>query len=167
MNSSRSLRLATEADLVAINEIYNYYVPRSTCTYQEELNPLESRRRWLEQHDTLKHPAIVVTENRRVIGWGALSPFHTRSAYQHSVENSIYIDHAYHGQGVGSMILADLIERARAAHHHAIIALIDSEQSPSVAIHSKFGFTEVGHLKEVGFKFGRWLDVIYMQLLLH
>lgn len=164
--SDRNIRLAVESDLVAINEIYNYHVPRSTCTYQEELNALESRRRWLEQHSSSKHPAIVVTENARVVGWGSLSPFHTRSAYQHSVEHSIYVHHAYLHRGIGSVILTDLIKRAQAANHHAMVGLIDSEQLPSIALHQKFCFTEVGRLKEVGFKFGRWLDVVYMQRLL-
>lgn len=164
--TSPVLRLATDADLVAINEIYNYYVPRSTCTYQEELNTLQSRRLWLEQHSEPRHPAIVAVQRGMVVGWGSLSPFHSRSAFRHSVENSVYVHHDHQRKGIGSLILTDLIARARAAHHHSVVAAIDSEQAGSIAIHARFGFTQVGHLKEVGFKFNRWLDVVYMQLLL-
>ena len=82
------------------------------------------------------------------------------------MENSIYIHHDHQRRGVGAALLTELIARARAIGFHAIIAGIDGEQTASVAIHSKFGFQKVGHLKQVGFKFGRWLDVIYMELLL-
>jgi phosphinothricin acetyltransferase len=165
MNRQIHLRLAAESDLVAINDIYNYYVPRSTCTYQEEPEPIESRRRWLAQHVD-PHPAIVALIEERVVGWGSLSPFHSRCAYRHTVENSVYIHPEHHRRGIGSMILEDLIARARRLGHHAIIAGIDSEQAASIALHRKFGFMQVGYLPEVGFKFDRWLDVVYMQLTL-
>jgi L-amino acid N-acyltransferase YncA len=82
------------------------------------------------------------------------------------VENSIYVHHDYHRRGVGSVLLQELITRARAFGYHAIVAGIDGEQTASAALHTKFGFQKAGHLKQVGFKFGRWLDVIYMELLL-
>jgi L-amino acid N-acyltransferase len=160
-----AIRSATEADLVAINDIYNHFVLTCTCTYQETPEPIEGRRKWFGHHDA-KHPVIVAEEGGRVIGWGSLSKFHERSAYRHTVENSIYIHHDYHRRGVGSALLQELIKIARAAGFHAIIAGIDGEQTASVALHVKFGFQKVAHLKQVGFKFGRWLDTIYMELLL-
>jgi L-amino acid N-acyltransferase len=159
------IRLATEPDLVAINDIYNHYVHHSTCTYQEDPEPMEARRRWLVNHGE-KHPATVATIDDRVVGWGSLSPFHSRCAYRNTVENSVYVHQQMHRRGIGSAILLDLINRARTIGHHTIIAGIDGEQSASLAIHAKFGFVKVAHLKEVGFKFGRWLDVIYMQIIL-
>jgi len=159
------IRTATEADLVAINDIYNYYVQHSTCTYQEELESLDERRHWLSKHGA-SHPATVAVLDGRVVGWGSLSPYHSRCAYRHTVENSVYVHHEFHRRGIGSIILRDLIDRATALGHHVIIAAIDFEQPGSIALHRKFGFTEVGHFKEVGNKFQRWLDVVYMQLLL-
>ena len=102
----------------------------------------------------------------RVVGWGSLSPFHSRSAYRRTVENSVYVHHEFLFRGIGSAILTDLIKRGKTIGHHAIIALIDSGQPASVALHNKFRFQHAGHLKQVGFKHDRWLDVIYMQLLL-
>jgi L-amino acid N-acyltransferase YncA len=159
------IRVAREDDLPAINDIYNYYVLNSTCTYQEEPEEIESRREWFARHGA-KHPVTVAEVDGRVAGWGALSAFHARSAYRFTVENSVYVHHEFHRRGIGGAILKDLIERARTIGHHAIIAGIDADQPASVALHTKFGFQKVGDLKQVGFKFGRWLGVIYMELLL-
>ena len=159
------LRLARVEDLVAINDIYNYYVDHSTCTYQETHEPLDGRRKWFANHGPA-HPITVATINGRVVGWGSLSMYHPRSAYRLTVENSVYIHHEFQRQGIGSLILADLIERARMIGHRAIIAGADADQLASISLHEKFKFEKVGHLKKVGFKFGRWLDVIYMELLL-
>jgi len=160
-----SIRPATEADLPAINDIYNHYVLHSTCTYQEELEPMESRLRWFHHHGE-SHPVIVAMADEHVLGWGSLSAYHARSAYRRTVENSVYVHHQLHRRGIGSLLLKDLIARSRALGHRAIIAGIDGDQAPSIALHTRFGFEKVGHLKQVGFKFGRWLDVLYMELIL-
>jgi L-amino acid N-acyltransferase YncA len=136
-----------------------------TCTYQETPEPIEGRRKWFEHHDA-RHPVIVAELDGTVIGWASLSKFHQRSAYRFTVENSVYIREDHHGRGAGSALLAETINLARAGGFHAIIAGIDAEQAASVALHTKFGFQKVCHLKQVGFKFGRWLDTIYMELLL-
>lgn len=159
------IRSARRSDLKAINDIYNHFVLHSTCTYQEEPEPMANRRRWFNHHGT-KHPVIVAELNGTVVGWGSLSPYHPRSAYRRSVENSVYVHHAFHRQGIGSRVLKELITRARHIGHRAIIAGIDADQSASIALHARFGFKEAGRLVEVGFKFKRWLDVIYMELLL-
>jgi L-amino acid N-acyltransferase len=164
MNSA-NIRLAKDADLPAINDIYNHYVLRSTCTYQEAPEPIEGRRRWFIEHGPL-HPVTVTEISGEVVGWGALSPFRSRSAFRHTVENALYVRHDLHRRGIGSALLADLITRARALGYHALIAGIDAEQTPSISLHAKFGFQNAARLKEVGFKFNRWLDVIYMELLL-
>ena len=162
---SPQIRLAADSDLVAINDIYNHYVLHSTCTYQEELESIESRRKWFADHDPA-HPVTVAVVADRVVGWGSLSRYHPRSAYRNTVEDSIYIDQQMHRRGIGSAILADLIARASASGHHTIIGGADAEQLASLALHARFGFEKIAHLREVGFKFGRWLDVIYMQLML-
>jgi L-amino acid N-acyltransferase len=164
-DKAATLRPATESDLVAINDIYNHYVLHSTCTYQEELEPLDGRRRWFSHHGD-KHPVIVAEADGQVVGWGSLSTYHARSAYRRTVENSVYIHHRHHRRGIGSLLLQELIVRARSLGHHAIIAGIDGEQTASVALHARFHFEKVGHFKQVGFKYNRWLDVIYMELIL-
>lgn len=164
-DQATAIRRATEADLVAINDIYNYYVRHSTCTYQEEPEPLEARWQWFGRHGD-EHPVIVAELDGQVIGWGSLSAYHPRSAYRRTVENSVYVHHQHHRRGIGSLLLQELIARARKLGHHAIIAGIDAEQTGSVALHVRFRFEKVGHFKQIGFKFGRWLDVIYMELVL-
>ena len=160
-----NIRTAIESDLGAMNTIYNHYVRTCTCTYQEDPDSLEERREWFRHHDD-QHPVIVAEIEGQIVGWGSLSKFHPRSAYRRTVEDSIYVHHEHQGRGVGSSLLKELIDRARDEKHRAIIAGIDAEQAGSVALHAKFGFEKVGHLKQVGFKFNRWLDVIYMELLL-
>ena len=159
------IRLAEARDLERINAIYNHYVAHSTCTYQEEPDTLDERRRWLDAHGE-RYPVTVAEVDGAVVGWGALSPFHPRSAYRFSTENSIYVDREWHRRGIGSRLLADVIARARAIGHHTVVALVDAEQPASVALHARYGFVEAARLRQVGFKFGRWLDVVYMQRML-
>jgi phosphinothricin acetyltransferase len=166
MNVDISLRPAAAEDLAAINDIYNHYVERSTCTYQEEPETIESRLKWFEEHRPDKHPVVVAVRDGKIAGWGSLSPYHSRCAYRHTVEISIYVHHELHRRGIGSAILADLIARARNIGFHAIIAAIDGDQAASITMHSRFGFIEVGHFHQVGFKFGRWLDVVYLERIL-
>jgi L-amino acid N-acyltransferase len=160
-----SLRPATVADLDAINAIYNYYVHRSTCTYQTEDETAAERRTWFDHHGP-RHPVVVALMDGEVVGWGSLSAFRARAAYRHTVENSVYVRQDVLRRGIGGVILKDLIRRAREIGYHTVIASIDGEQTGSIAIHAKHGFVEVAHMKEVGFKFDRWLDVFYMQLML-
>jgi phosphinothricin acetyltransferase len=160
--SNPIIRLATIADCQAIHDIYNHYVVHSTCTYQTQPEPIENRREWFAGHGPL-HPVTVAELNGAVVGWGSLSRFHPRSAYARTVENAVYIHHQYQGRGIGRAIVTDLIDRARALNHHTIIALISAEQQPSIALHEKLGFSKAGHLKEAGWKFDQWLDVLYLQ----
>ena len=160
-----TIRLATTLDLPAINDIYNRYVLHSTCTYQEEPSTASEREVWFLAHGP-SHPVTVAESEGSVVGWASLSPFHPRAAYRRTVENSVYVHHDRQKRGIGSALLADSVERAKALGHHVIVALIDREQFASVHIHARLGFEQAGHLKEVGFKFDRWLDVIYLQKIL-
>lgn len=164
-NQAISIRPATESDLAAINDIYNHYVLHSACTYQEEPETLAGRRQWFKHHGE-KHPVIVAEADGQVVGWGSLSAYHPRSAYRRTVENSVYVHHQHHRRGIGSRLLRELVIRARNLGHHAIIAGIDADQPASVALHAKFHFERVGRMRQVGFKFDRWLDVVYMELIL-
>lgn len=160
-----TLRPATAQDLPAINAIYNHYVLHSTCTYQTVPSTAAEREAWFAQHGE-KHPVIVAEEQGEIIGWSSLSKFHPRQAYENSVEDSIYLHHHWQGKGIGSLLLADLIERARALGHHTMLGGIDADQKGSVALHAKFGFVECAVFKQVGYKQDRWLDVIWMQKML-
>ena len=168
-----TLRPARREDLPTINEIYNHFVLHSTCTYQTEPSTLAEREAWFDAHGA-RHPVIVAEDEVRVgsalvttvVGWGALNQFHPRAAYGRTVENSVYLHHEFRGQGRGGQILQALLDLAEGLGHHVVIAIIDAEQKPSVGLHTKYGFVECGYFKEVGYKFGRWLDVVYMQKIL-
>ncbi len=159
------LRPAEVRDCEAINGIYNYYVIHSTTTYQIEPDTLEAREHWFAAHGP-RYPMIIAERNGAVVGWGCLNVWRNREAYQHTVENSVYVANGLHGQGIGSAILVELMRLAREIGHHTIIAVIDADQAASIGLHGKYGFAEVGRLKQLGFKFNRWLDVVYMQLML-
>ncbi len=159
------VRDATKADLAAINAIYNHYVLHSTCTYQEQEETMASRERWFGSHGA-NHPVIVAELEGTLAGWGSLSPYHARSAFRFTVENSIYVHHQFHRRGIGALLLKELVARARETGHHSIIAAIDAGQPGSIALHERHGFATVGRLRHAGFKFNRWLDVVYMQLML-
>jgi L-amino acid N-acyltransferase YncA len=161
-----NIRLATVADLPAINEIYNYYVPRSTCTYQLEPETLEARRAWFEAHPTDRYPVTVAEVDGEVVGWGSLSKFRDRAAYDPTVEASVYIRHDLHRRGIGRALLKDLIQRARAIGFHSLLGGASADQTASVVLQESLGFRRVAHFKEVGYKFGRRLDVVFMQLML-
>lgn len=159
------IRDARAEDLGAINALYNHYVLHSACTYQEEPSTEHERAAWFAAHEP-QYPVTVAEVDGVVVGWGSLSRFHPRSAYRKTVENSVYVRYDLHRQGIGALLLEDLIERAKAVGHHSIIALIDSGQPGSLALHERYGFVKVAHLREVGIKFGRWGDVIYLQKML-
>jgi phosphinothricin acetyltransferase len=160
-----SLRPATEADLPAISAIYNHYIVTSTATYQYEPETIEDRKQWFAEHDE-KHPAIVAQENSEIAGWGSLSDFRTRCGYRFTVEASVYVRHDCHRKGIGRAILTDLIERARKLGYHVLIGGASGDQTASLALQESLGFERIAHFREVGWKFDRWLDVVFMQLML-
>lgn len=160
-----TIRPATVDDLPAINEIYNYYVLNCTATYHTTPLTGAERRAWFDSHGE-GYPVTVAEEDGIVLGWASLSTFRPRPAYRHTVENSIYVRLDAQGRGIGSRLMEDLLMRAVDAGHHSVVAVIDSAQDGSIRLHSRYGFVEVGRLKEVGYKFDRWLDSVYMQLML-
>jgi phosphinothricin acetyltransferase len=157
------LRLATESDLPAINDIYNHYVLTSTTTYQEVVDTIDDRRAWFRNREP-RHVVTVAEIDGVAVGWASLNVFRARSAYRFSCENSVYVHHDHFRRGIGGALLADSIERAKVAGFRTIVAGIDADQAASIAIHAKHGFEHVGRFTKVGFKFDRWLDVVFMQL---
>jgi phosphinothricin acetyltransferase len=161
------VRPATCDDLRAIHEIYNDAVLTTTASYDYEPRPFDYRVTWFESHEHQRLPVFVATGDAgEVLGWSSLSRFHDRKGYQFTVENSVYVAAPYRGRGVGKALVPPLIDSARTLGLRAIIAAIDAENQVSVRLHAAFGFVEVGRFKEVGFKFGRWLDVVYMERLI-
>jgi L-amino acid N-acyltransferase YncA len=161
------VREATRNDLAAILEIYNEAVLNTTATYDYEPRTMEQRIAWYEDHQQHNYPVFIAqNEEGRIVGWSALNPFHARPGYRFTADNSVYVAADQRGRGIGKLLMPPLIEGARRRGLHAIIAAIDTASEASLRLHAAFGFVKVAHLKQVGYKFGRWLDVVYMELLL-
>jgi L-amino acid N-acyltransferase YncA len=163
MKAPVTVRRATREDCPAILEIYNEAVLTTTASYDLQPRTLEHRQAWFEDHAAADYAIFVAESGGRVVGWSSLSRFHDRYGYRFTCENSIYIAASQRGRGIGSLLLAPLIEAARDRSLHTIIAVIDASNEASLRLHRRFGFEQVGHFKEVGHKFDRWLDVIYLQ----
>jgi L-amino acid N-acyltransferase len=158
-----SIRPACDSDVAAINDIYNHYVRSSTATFDTEETSLERRYAWLAEH-TGPHPALVAEDTAGVIlGWGSLSRWGTRCAYQHTVEISVYVEAEAVGGGVGPALTRALIGEAERLGHHAVVSQIVHENEASLKMAARQGFEHVGTLKQVGRKFDRWLDVVLME----
>jgi phosphinothricin acetyltransferase len=162
--TSVGVRPAIGGDLGGILEIYNEAVLNTTATYDYEPQTMEQRAAWLQEHRRDNYPVFVAVDNQaRVVGWSALGPYRSRFGYRFTAENSVYVAADQRGRGIGRLLLPPLIEAARAHGLHAILATIDAENQVSIRLHAAFGFAEAGLLKQVGFKFGRWLDVLFME----
>lgn len=159
------VRPATEADVPAILDIYNYFILNSTATFDVEPQALEEKLRWLR--DTSQPYCAFVAENGSdVVGFGSLGPFRSKAAYRHTAENSVYVRPERHGEGIGKLVLSRTVEDAKENGIRAIIARIAGDNPASVALHKRCGFEYVGTEREVGYKFERWIDVVVMQLTL-
>jgi L-amino acid N-acyltransferase YncA len=159
-------RLATVADEYAIRTIYNREVVSTTVTFDLVPRTRDDQVAWLADHSGA-HPAIVAVDDAGLVaGFGSLSPYRSRPAYSTSVEDSVYVDEGYRGQGVGRLLLAELVRLAEAHGFHTVIARVVGGHQVSIALHESCGFELVGVEREVGRKFGRWLDVALMQRLL-
>jgi L-amino acid N-acyltransferase YncA len=164
---SLTVRLAAEADDEAIRAIYNREVTGSFVTFDLVPRTPASQRSWLEEHSGV-HPAIVAVDaaSQEVVGFGSLSPYRSRPAYSTTVEDSVYVHHDQRGRGVGQVVLTELVRMATTHGFHAIMARIVGGHEASITLHQRCGFELVGIEREVGRKFGRWLDVSLMQRLL-
>ena len=159
------IRLATLGDAEAIRQIYNLEVTTSTVTFDLVPRTLDQQEEWLAKRSGA-HAVLVAEEEGEILGFASLSPYRDRAAYSTTVEDSIYIARPHQGRGVGKQLLGALVEVARQHGFHAMMARIVGGHEASIALHSAVGFTTVGVEREVGRKFGRWLDVMVMQRLL-
>lgn len=156
------IRPALSRDGAAIARIYNESVLCSVATFQTSLDTVRRRQAWLRSHGE-RHPAFVLEQVGGIIGWSALSPYSLREAWRFTVEDSIYLDATVLGRGLGEKMLSHLLEVAHGLGHRVVVARIVASHEASIGLHRKLGFIEAGRLASVGFKFGIWHDVVYMQ----
>jgi L-amino acid N-acyltransferase len=153
------IRDADERDLPAIAAIFNFEIAESAYVYAEAPLTLDDRRSWLHMHRSACLPVVIATDRSdgtEVLGWAALSPYRSASGYRFTREASVYVARASHRRGIGRRLLAALDDAAKARRVHAIVASIDSENAPSIALFERFGYVEAARLTEVGRKFERW-----------
>jgi phosphinothricin acetyltransferase len=160
-----SIRPASRRDAEAIRAIYNREVTASTVTFDMVPRTLDEQVQWIDEHSG-GHPAVVAEADGTVVGFGSLSPYRPRPAYATTVENSVYVDPEHQGRGVGRAILTELVRLAGDHGFHSVVARIVGGHEASIALHAACGFAPVGVEREVGRKFGRWLDVVVMQRML-
>ncbi len=162
-----SIRPAETADIPAILEMYNDAVLHSTASWDYEPNTLEQRTRWFEQHQAQGLPILVAVDAAgRVVGWGSLSKFREKIGYQYTVEHSVYVASDQRRKGIGRLIVMTLVEAACHLGKRVVIGGIDADNEASLRLHQSLGFEQVACFKQVGYKFGRWLDLIFVQRVL-
>ncbi len=157
---------ANEADLPEIVAIYNEVITTSTAVFSERPVTLERQRDWLNARRANGYPVIVARADGAVAGFASYGEFRPWPAYRHTVEHSVYVAAARRRQGVGRRLLEELLDRARSEGRHVVVAGIDAGNDPSLRMHEQLGFEHVGRLPEIARKFDRWLDLMFMQLML-
>ncbi len=162
------LRHATKSDIPAILEIHNDAVKTLAAIWTDNLETLEDRQNWFDNRLADGLPVIVAEDDSgAVLGYGSYGPFREKSGYNKTMEHSVYITPQSRGNGAGSALLEELIKLARQGGYHVLVGAIDSENKGSIGLHERYGFKVTGELPQVGFKFGRWLDLTLMTLILN
>jgi len=159
------IRRASSGDVPAVTEIYNEAILTTTATFDLEPKTTAERERWLEAHSG-RYPVLVAEIDGDVVGWAALTAWSDRAAYADTAETALYVHSSYRDRGIGRRLKQALIEEARCQRFHTLIARVTEDSEASIHLNRSFGFTHVGTLRQVGRKFGRWLDVLIMQKLL-
>jgi L-amino acid N-acyltransferase len=160
------VREAKEEDLPQLLSIYNDIILHTTAVYDYEPHSFEMRKQWFETKKQQGFPVYVVEEDGEIFGFSSIGPFRAWAAYKFSVENSVYVAANKRGKGIGRMLIPPLIDAAKRLRLHTIIASIDTTNEASLRLHKSFGFEEVAHFKQVGWKFERWLDLKFLQLMI-
>jgi phosphinothricin acetyltransferase len=161
------IRKAERADIGSILDIYNEAILTTVATFDTEPRTLEQQTQWYDNHGEL-YPILVAEQEQdgRIIGWASLNPYSDRLAYKRTAEASLYIHSAFRGQGAGKLLLQAVLEAGRTAGLHTVLSRIVEGNDSSIHLHQVFGFHHVGIMREVGFKFGKMLDVVMMQKML-
>lgn len=159
------VRAANIKDIEQLTLIYNWAVENTTASFDFTSQTVEKRKEWFSHYGDV-YPLIVAEIDGKVAGYSSLSKFREKEGYARTVEVSVYIHPEFHGQGIGTRLLREIIDRGRAVGHHVIIAGITAGNDVSIKMHEKFGFVFCGHFKEVGYKFDQWQDCLFYQLIL-
>lgn len=160
-----TLRRIRPEDASGICSIYNYYVTHSICTFEEEPVPVPEMTNRIREILS-SYPWLVLEEEGEIRGYIYATKWKSRSAYRYSTELSVYVRHGYQGRGIGKILMERLLQELKASGIHTVIGGIVLPNERSVRLHESFGFQKVAHFSEVGFKFGKWLDVGYWQRLI-
>ncbi|WP_424950155.1 N-acetyltransferase family protein [Deinococcus sp.] len=166
MTPPPAVRPATRADVPSILEIYNEAALHTTASYDLEPVSLASRLEWFDEKVEHGHPVFLAERGGEVLGWSAYGPFRSKPGYAFTAEHSVYVTAVARGQGLGRALMVPVIEHARAAGMHVLIGGVDATNAASIGLHVSLGFEQVAHFRQVGRKFGRWLDLVFVQLLL-
>ena len=161
------VRDAGDGDIQAITEIYNDAVKNSTAIWNDATIDAADRLAWLSDRQKAGYPVLVAVNGAEgVLGYASFGDWRAWDGYRHTVEHSVYVRADQRGKGVGEALMRALIKRARRMGKHVMVAGIEARNVGSIRLHEKLGFEHVGHLKQVGTKFGGWLDLLFLQLLL-
>ncbi|SNT38270.1 GNAT family N-acetyltransferase [Rhodococcoides kyotonense] len=160
------IRDTVTEDLPSILEIHNDAIRNTTAIWDETEVGLDERMEWLDGRLRAGYPVLTAVVDGNVAGYASYSQWRPKSGYRLTMEHSVYVHNGFHRRGIASALLTELIERARGAEVHALVGVIESLNTTSIALHEKFGFVTVGEMPEVGIKFDRWLDLTLMQLTL-
>ena len=159
------VRSAALKDIASIHSIYAHHVLHGLASFEEVPPTVDEMRRRFEDVTGQGFPYLAVEMGGEVLGYGYCSLYRTRSAYRYTLEDSVYVKQGSHGKGIGKAVLAELIARCAALKYRQIIAVIgDSGNAASIGLHASLGFVRAGNLRSTGFKFGRWVDSVLMQL---
>lgn len=163
-----SIRDAIDTDADAIAAIYNDAVINTTAIWNEVTVDADNRVAWMADRRRLGYPVLVAVDDAdgSVIGYASFGDWRAFDGYRHTVEHSVYVRRDRRGGGVGQALLLALIDRARAIGKHVMVAAIEAGNTPSIALHEKNGFRRTGLMPQVGMKFGRWLDLAFLQIIL-
>jgi len=164
--SESAIDSATRGDLAQILAIYNEVIRNSTAVYTEEELAPAGGEAWFDAKMGQGFPLIVARDASGIAGFGTFGDFRAWPCYRHSVEHSVHVRSDRRGRGVGRALVSELLARAAGMRKHVMIAGIDADNAVSIGLHRSLGFTSVGHFHEVGFKFGRWLDLVFMECIL-
>ncbi|HMH87373.1 MAG TPA: GNAT family N-acetyltransferase [Steroidobacteraceae bacterium] len=154
---------ATRQDLPEILAIYNEVIRNSTAVYTEVELTAERGEAWYEAKIAGGFPLMIARDASGITGFGSFGEFRAWPCYRHSVEHSVHVRTDRRGTGIGRLLVTELMSRASAMQKHVMIAGIDADNAASIKLHQSLGFINVGHFHEVGFKFGRWLDLVFLQ----
>lgn len=160
------IRDANPTDLGALRDIYNDAVLNTTAIWNEVAIDLDNRRAWLELRAQQGFPVLVAEDASEVVGYASYGPWRAFDGFRETVEHSVYVRADQRGKGVGPQLMQALVDRARAQGLHVMVAAIESGNAASIRLHERLGFATTGQMPQVGQKFGRWLDLTFMQLIL-